>query len=165
MGLHVLQTAADHLKGCCCLINMDDFLCQHTPTHDPSGAGKEAGQGHWLWGWKNLRTRSQGAESKDRYSLAASKLPAFLRAILPHFIMAPGTAGLFLKRHIGPTFCHGTKAFLDREAVVACQRAGDPFKVITCLVLPTAGRNPKLGFEGGQTPLKKRAPRRGFHNP
>ncbi|CAL5228189.1 g11273 [Coccomyxa viridis] len=27
------------------------------------------------------------------------------------------------------------------------------------------GRNPKLGFEGGQTPLKKRAPKRGFHNP
>ena len=56
-------------------------------------------------------------------------------------------------------------SFEDREAVVACPRAGDPLKVITCLVLPTAGRNPKLGFEGGQTPLKKRAPRRGFHNP
>jgi len=28
-----------------------------------------------------------------------------------------------------------------------------------------AGRNPKFGFEGGQTPLKKRAPKRGFHNP
>lgn len=30
-------------------------------------------------------------------------------------------------------------------------------------VLP-AGRNPKLGFEGGQTPLKKKVPKRGFHN-
>ncbi|KAK9918974.1 hypothetical protein WJX75_008400 [Coccomyxa subellipsoidea] len=27
------------------------------------------------------------------------------------------------------------------------------------------GRSPKLGFEGGQTPLRQRAPRRGFHNP
>ncbi|CAL8471237.1 g10779 [Coccomyxa elongata] len=27
------------------------------------------------------------------------------------------------------------------------------------------GRSPKLGFEGGQTPLRQRAPKRGFHNP
>ncbi|KAH7423312.1 hypothetical protein KP509_12G048800 [Ceratopteris richardii] len=27
------------------------------------------------------------------------------------------------------------------------------------------GRNPRLGFEGGQTPLRIRLPRRGFHNP
>ena len=140
---------------------------QHIPTHDSSGAGKEVGQGHWIWGWENLRTRSQGAESKDRYSLAASKLPvpSSEQCCQRCFCCGPGTANLLLKQHIGPTFCHSTKAFQDREAVVACPRAGDPLKVITCLVLPTAGRNPKLGFEGGQTPLKKRAPRRGFHNP
>ena len=28
-----------------------------------------------------------------------------------------------------------------------------------------AGRGPKLGFEGGQTPLRLRVPKRGFHNP
>ncbi|CAI7763770.1 unnamed protein product [Closterium sp. NIES-54] len=28
-----------------------------------------------------------------------------------------------------------------------------------------AGRNPKIGFEGGQTPLRIRLPKRGFHNP
>lgn len=27
------------------------------------------------------------------------------------------------------------------------------------------GRGPKLGFEGGQTPLRLRVPKRGFHNP
>ena len=107
------------------------------------------------------RGRKQGQVLFGSLTIAC----AFFRAMLPHSVVPPGTAGLSWKRHIGPTFCHGTKAFQDREAVVACQRAGDPLKVITCLVLPTAGRNPKLGFEGGQTPLKKRAPRRGFHNP
>ena len=29
----------------------------------------------------------------------------------------------------------------------------------------TAGRGPKPGFEGGQTPLRLRVPKRGFHNP
>ncbi|CAI5963967.1 unnamed protein product, partial [Closterium sp. NIES-65] len=28
-----------------------------------------------------------------------------------------------------------------------------------------SGRNPKIGFEGGQTPLRIRLPKRGFHNP
>ncbi|KAK9821444.1 hypothetical protein WJX81_008136 [Elliptochloris bilobata] len=28
-----------------------------------------------------------------------------------------------------------------------------------------SGRSPRLGFEGGQTPLRQLAPRRGFHNP
>ena len=28
-----------------------------------------------------------------------------------------------------------------------------------------AGRKPKLGFEGGQTPLRQRVPKRGFRNP
>ena len=28
-----------------------------------------------------------------------------------------------------------------------------------------AGRSPKLGFEGGQTPLRQRVPKRGFRNP
>ncbi len=28
-----------------------------------------------------------------------------------------------------------------------------------------AGRKPRLGFEGGQTPLRLRVPLRGFHNP
>lgn len=28
-----------------------------------------------------------------------------------------------------------------------------------------SGRKPRLGFEGGQTPLRLRLPRRGFHNP
>ena len=28
-----------------------------------------------------------------------------------------------------------------------------------------AGRSPRLGFEGGQTPLRLRAPKRGFYNP
>jgi hypothetical protein len=27
------------------------------------------------------------------------------------------------------------------------------------------GRAPKIGFEGGQTPLRMRVPKRGFHNP
>lgn len=27
-----------------------------------------------------------------------------------------------------------------------------------------AGRSPRLGFEGGQTPLRLRTPKRGFHN-
>ena len=30
---------------------------------------------------------------------------------------------------------------------------------------PLAGRSPRLGFEGGQTPLRLRVPLRGFHNP
>ena len=28
-----------------------------------------------------------------------------------------------------------------------------------------AGRSPKIGFEGGQTPLRQRVPKRGFRNP
>lgn len=31
--------------------------------------------------------------------------------------------------------------------------------------LPAAGRSPRLGFEGGQTPMRLRVPLRGFHNP
>ena len=33
-----------------------------------------------------------------------------------------------------------------------------------CLT-PCAGRSPRLGFEGGQTPLRQLVPKRGFHNP
>ena len=32
------------------------------------------------------------------------------------------------------------------------------------LVYLPAGRSPKLGFEGGQTPLRQRVPKRGFRN-
>ena len=120
-----------------------------------SGVGKTSGRGH-----KGQKARTGTLWQPQNFlCLPQSNVANVL------FVVAPGTANLCLKQHIGPTFCHSTKAFQDREAVVACPRVGDLLKVITCLVLPTAGRNPKLGFEGGQTPLKKRAPRRGFHNP
>ena len=37
--------------------------------------------------------------------------------------------------------------------------------LVGTLMTPLAGRSPKIGFEGGQTPLRQRVPKRGFRNP
>ena len=59
--------------------------------------------------------------------------------------------------------CHITLCTAGRWQTVIMRLRPDA-TLRTHKTLP-AGRSPKIGFEGGQTPLRQRVPKRGFRNP